>query len=224
MSNCIKIVNFWLQLFSIWWDGKYFNGRNFYLDILQIQENRAGRISQWTCMCIYCSLRKQKSRLKTTTTNGWQHFGQSEQRKSSALFPIQSERSPDSGFFACDLWKYCIMPSSQKQITELKEKGMITGFPLKCLDYQSTDSTCACIYVPKIWIANKLPNCILQIVSILHTSNNTYYVLFKAHFLFVTRFLFFSKWTCSIYILMEAYTTTLEYPATCHNALKNDEV
>ena len=38
-----------------------------------------------------------------TTTNGWPHFGQSEQRKSSVLFPIQSEKSPDSGFFACDL-------------------------------------------------------------------------------------------------------------------------
>ena len=25
---------------------------------------------------------------------------------------------------------------------------------------------CACIYLPKIWIANKLPNCILQIVPI----------------------------------------------------------
>ena len=30
-------VNFWLQLLSIRWDGKYFNGWNFYLDILQIQ-------------------------------------------------------------------------------------------------------------------------------------------------------------------------------------------
>ena len=29
-------------------------------------------------------------------------FGQSEQRKSSVLFPIQSEKSPDSGFFTCD--------------------------------------------------------------------------------------------------------------------------
>ena len=37
-------VNFWLQLFSIRWDGKYFNGWNFYLGILQIQENWAGRI------------------------------------------------------------------------------------------------------------------------------------------------------------------------------------
>ena len=36
-------VKFWLQLFSIRWDGKYFNGWNFYLGILQIQENRAGR-------------------------------------------------------------------------------------------------------------------------------------------------------------------------------------
>ena len=35
--------------------------------------------------------------------NGWRHLGQSEQRKSSVLFPIQSEKSPDSGFFACDL-------------------------------------------------------------------------------------------------------------------------
>ena len=79
-------------------------------------------------MCIHCSLRKQKCRLKSTTTNGWRHFGQSEQRKSSVLFPIQSEKSPDSGFFACDLWKKCIMPSSRKQITEIKGKGMIAGY------------------------------------------------------------------------------------------------
>ena len=36
-------VNFWLQLFTIRWDGKYFNGWNFYYGILQIQENWAGR-------------------------------------------------------------------------------------------------------------------------------------------------------------------------------------
>ena len=30
-------VNFWLQLLSIRWNGKYFNGWNFYLEILQIQ-------------------------------------------------------------------------------------------------------------------------------------------------------------------------------------------
>ena len=44
VSNCIQmIVNFSLQPFSIWWDGNYFNGYNFYLDILQIQENWASR-------------------------------------------------------------------------------------------------------------------------------------------------------------------------------------
>ena len=36
-------VKFRLQLFSIRWDGKYFNGWNFNLGILQIQENWADR-------------------------------------------------------------------------------------------------------------------------------------------------------------------------------------
>ena len=66
-------------------------------------------------MCIHCSLHKQKCRLKSTTTNGRRHFGQSEQRKSSILFPIQSEKSPDSGFFTCDPTKKCIMPSSRER-------------------------------------------------------------------------------------------------------------
>ena len=66
------------------------------------------------------SLRKQKCRLKSTTTNEWRHFGQSEQRKSSILFPIQSEKSPDSGFFTCDPTKKCIMPSSRE-----RHKGII---------------------------------------------------------------------------------------------------
>ena len=85
-------------------------------------------ISQRTCVCIHCSLHKQKCRLKSTTTKGWRRFGQSQQRKSSELFPIQSEKSPDSGFFACDLRKKCIMPSSRKQITEIKGDGMIAGY------------------------------------------------------------------------------------------------
>ena len=56
------------------------------------------------------------------------HFGQLEQRKSSVLFPIQSERNPDSGFYACDLWKDCIVSSSRKQITEIRGEGMIAGY------------------------------------------------------------------------------------------------
>ena len=77
--------------------------------------------NELACACILCSLHKQKCRLKSTTTNEWWHFGQSEQHKSSVLFPIQSEKRfwlqiqiPDSGFFACYLWKDCIMPSSRK--------------------------------------------------------------------------------------------------------------
>ena len=79
------------------------------------KKTEPAEISQRTRVCILCSLRKQKCRLKSTTTNGWRHFGQSEQRKSSALFPIQSEKSPDSGIFTCDPTKKCIMPSSRER-------------------------------------------------------------------------------------------------------------
>ena len=80
-------------------------------------------------MCIHCLLREQKCRLKSTTTNGWRHFGQSEQRKSSALFPIQSEKSPDSGIFTCHPTKKCIMPSSRE-----RRKGIIgRGHDLRLL-------------------------------------------------------------------------------------------
>ena len=57
-----------------------------------------------------------------TTTNGWRHFGQSKRRKSFVLFPIQSEKSPDSGFFTCDPTNKCIMPSSRE-----RHKGLIIG-------------------------------------------------------------------------------------------------
>ena len=59
----------------------------------------------------------------------WPHFGQSEQRKSSVLFPIQSEKSPYSGFFTCDPTKKCIMPSSRE-----RHKGIIgRGHDLRLL-------------------------------------------------------------------------------------------
>ena len=78
------------------------------------------------------SFRKQKCRLKSTTTNGWWHFGQSERRKSSILFPIQSEKSPDSGFFTCDPTNKCIMPSSRE-----RHKGIIGGgHDLRLLPYR----------------------------------------------------------------------------------------
>ena len=55
----------------------------------------------------YKSIKKYDKRTKNlriyiidagSNNNGWRHFGSSEQRKSSVLFPIQSEKSPDSGF------------------------------------------------------------------------------------------------------------------------------
>ena len=76
--------------------------------------------NELACVRIHCLLRKQKCRLKSTTTNGWRHFGQSEQRKLSALFPIQSEKSPDAGIFTCDPTKKCIMPPSRE-----RDKGII---------------------------------------------------------------------------------------------------
>ena len=54
--------------------------------------------------------------------NKWLHFGQSEQRKLSVLFsyPIRKE----SRFWLSWMWSgkdnFCIMPSFQKQITEMK--------------------------------------------------------------------------------------------------------
>ena len=55
--------------------------------------------------------------------NGWRYFGQLEQRKSSVLFPIQSEKSPDSGFFTCDPTKKCIMPSSRERLKRIIGRG-----------------------------------------------------------------------------------------------------
>ena len=52
--------------------------------------------------------------------NGWRHLGQSEQRKSSVLFPIQSQKSPDSGFLhICEKKRnYALLPK-----TDYRDKG-----------------------------------------------------------------------------------------------------
>ena len=93
-------------------------------------------------MRIHCLLRKQKCRLKSTTTNGWRHFGQSERRKSSALFHIQSEKSPDSGFFTCDPTNKCIMPSSRE-----RHKGIIgRGHDLRLRGGGITSTTKNCLF------------------------------------------------------------------------------
>ena len=65
----------------------------------------------------------KNAELKSTTTNGWRHFGQSKRRKSFVLFPIQSEKSPDSGIFTCDSTNKCIMPSSRERHEGLIGRG-----------------------------------------------------------------------------------------------------
>ena len=107
------------------------------LAFFNFKKTEPAEISIRTRVCIHCSFRKQKCRLKSTTTNGCRHFGQSEQRKSSILFPIQSEKSPDSGFFTCDPTKKCIMPSSRE-----RHKGMIgRGHDLRLLGLQPRRQT-----------------------------------------------------------------------------------
>ena len=114
------------------------------LAFFKFKKTKPAEISKRTRVCIHWSFRKQKCRLKSTTTNGWRHFGQSEQRKSSVLFPIQSEKSPDSGLFTCDPTKKCIMPSSRET-----HKGIIgRGHDLRLL--------------PMLFIAIQSPNRVHQ--------------------------------------------------------------
>ena len=98
-------VNFWSPaMFSIRWNGKYFNEWNFYLDILRIQENWVGWKFHNELACVFTAHYASKNAdWNQQQLTGWRRFGQSEQRKSSELFPTQLEKSPDSGFFACDL-------------------------------------------------------------------------------------------------------------------------
>ena len=87
----------------------------------------------WVFTAHYAS---KKCRLKSTTTNGWRHFGRSERRKSFVLFPIQSEKSPDSGFFTCDPTNKCIMPSSRERHKGLIGRG---GHDLRLTWKEKTD-------------------------------------------------------------------------------------
>ena len=75
-------------------------------------------------LLIYTQKKKMQAEINN---NGWRHLGQSEQRKSSVLFPIQSQKSPDSGFLHICEKKKGIMPSSRKQITEITGEGVISG-------------------------------------------------------------------------------------------------
>ena len=41
----------------------------------------------------------------------------------NVLFPIESEKSPDSGFFTCDPTEKCIMPSSRERLKGIIGRG-----------------------------------------------------------------------------------------------------
>ena len=65
-------------------------------------------------LLIYTQKKKMQAEINN---NGWRHLGQSEQRKSSVLFPIQSQKSPDSGFLhICEKKKeLCPPPENRLQ-------------------------------------------------------------------------------------------------------------
>ena len=95
---------------------------NFSMDEISIlaffkfKKTEPAEISKRTRVCIHSSFRKQKCRLKSTTTNRWRHFWPiGTAQIIHIVFLIQSEKSPDSGFFTCDPTKKCIMLSSRER-------------------------------------------------------------------------------------------------------------
>ena len=111
-------VNFWLQLLSIRWDGKY-----FYLNILQIQENWADRnfITHNELACVltahlYATSKSADWNQQQLTDGGILA------NRNSENHPIQSEKSPDSGFLhvICKRNVSCPLP-------EIQGEGMIAG-------------------------------------------------------------------------------------------------
>ena len=72
------IGEFLTATLSIRWDGKYFNGWNFYLDILQIQENWAGR-NLLTNSRVYSLLIYTQAKMQTEINNN---------KRMAAFWPI----------------------------------------------------------------------------------------------------------------------------------------
>ena len=90
------------------------------VDILQIQENWVGRnFITNSCVCIHCSLRKQKCRLKSTTTNGWRRFWPSGTAQIIVFYPIRKE----STFWLFCMWSGKEMYHALLPKTDYREKG-----------------------------------------------------------------------------------------------------
>ena len=126
------------------------------------------------------SLLTAQAKMQTEINNNywmaafWPNF---EHGRSSVLFPIQSEKRSDSGFFVCDLWKDCIMPSSRKQIREKKERAWSqagrTGSPMfweSCLQRSFCFANIRCLTVSHcMWYALEPPH--FWILSLGSTNN-----------------------------------------------------
>ena len=121
--------NFRLQLFSIQWGGKYFNGWNCYLHYSSNSRklSRLKFLNELVCLFTApCPSKKNADCNQQQLTDGC-ILANRKRANYPYRFLIQSETSPDFGFLASDLWKDCIMPSSQKHIPEMKGEGMIAG-------------------------------------------------------------------------------------------------
>ena len=122
-------MNFWLQLFSIQWDGKYFNGWNCYL-----QHPSNSRKLSWlkfhneliVCLSTAPCPSKNADWNQQQLTDGCILAN-----RNSANYPycflIQSERSPDFGFLACDLWRIIFVscPPPKTKLQRWRERAWL---------------------------------------------------------------------------------------------------
>ena len=83
----------------------------------------------------------------------------------NVLFPIQSEKSPDSGFFTCDPTKKCIMPSSRESL-----KGIIgRGHDLRLTENGPPFRVLMCSHDGDLWASVYRHLHCFSFISLLHT-------------------------------------------------------
>ena len=79
---------------------------------------------RWGLLLIGCYfLRANQHIFKTTWAKEMTSSGSTVTLTYNVLFPIQSEKSPDSGFSTCDPTKKCIMPSSRERLKGIIGRG-----------------------------------------------------------------------------------------------------
>ena len=140
-------VNFWLQLFSIRWDGKYFNGWNFYLGILQIQENWAGR-NFITNSRVY-SLLITQAKMQTEINNNLRMAAfwpiGTAQIIRIVCYPIRNK----SRFWLFCMWSVKEMYHALLPKTDYRDKGGAHDRRLDTYDRMICQVTTHCVFVLK---------------------------------------------------------------------------